>query len=93
MSLYSFQDFLQALQLLRDQQVFAGVVDEKSILDDRVKTVTAGEKQLADVAGDGNCMLHAFCRSAQIPDNSTLARQNAVERLRANPDAYIKVRL
>ena len=89
MSLYSFIDLLQGIQTLRDAE--AAEENERSVLDDRVKTLTAGEKRMVDVVGDGNCMVHAFIRSAQIADSANLARQNAVEWLRANPNGFVQV--
>jgi len=89
-NVYSFPDLTEALALLRvhGQNL---VVDERALLDERVKTLTMGARELANVDGDGNCMVHAFCRTAQIDDNVITAQGNAANWLKHNRDVMVKV--
>lgn len=92
MNFYSFSTLAEGLAFLRNQDASANLHDEWSTLNERIKILTAEEKELVRVPGDGNCMLHAFCRSSQTFDTPLTARRNAAGWLKTHREETVKVR-
>lgn len=92
MNRYHFPTWADGFATFQNFGQGAAAADEVNVLRERVQIVTAGEKELVNVPGDGNCMVHAFCRSAQVGDTVAIARQNAAAWVRANPAAHVQVR-